>query len=174
MVIAVRTKMQQVKTSKTTTLHVQRTFLYISLMSLHNYEVNCLISHFINHMCIGGQISLSVTSHFPSPLNRQEVLLVLNFPLFHEEILIIEVHGKYPGPGLAVSDSLIMDTGSGVPNIYMVRPVIKLMVCGIYHWESFRNGRSNCRIPSHFEAVSLKELDTWITVALRTTNRHML
>ena len=55
------------------------------------------------------------------------------FSFFHEEILIIEMQGKYPGRGLALSDSLIMDTASGVPNIYMVKPVIKLMVCGMYH-----------------------------------------
>ena len=35
------------------------------------------------------------------------------------------MRGKYPGRGLALSDSLIMDTASGVPNIYMVKPVIK-------------------------------------------------
>ena len=35
------------------------------------------------------------------------------------------MQGKYPAPGLALSDSLIMDTASGVPNIYMVKPVIK-------------------------------------------------
>ena len=66
MVMAVRTKMQKVKTSKTTTLHVQCTFLYISLMSLHNYDVNCLISHFINHMCIGGNAG-ETSRPWPSP-----------------------------------------------------------------------------------------------------------
>ena len=135
MAMAMRTKMQQVKISKTTTLHVQRTFLYISLMSLHNYDVNCLISHFINQMYIRGQISPSVTSHFPSLLNRQEVLLVLNFPLFHKVILMIEMQGKSPPPGLALRDGLFMDTGSGVPNIYMVKLIIKLMVCGIFQGE---------------------------------------
>ena len=41
-------KKQLVKISKTTTLHVHHAFLYISLPSLHDYDVNCLISRFID------------------------------------------------------------------------------------------------------------------------------
>ena len=37
-------KEQLVKISKTTTLYVHHAFLYISLSSLHDYDVNCLIS----------------------------------------------------------------------------------------------------------------------------------
>ena len=40
-------KKQLVKISKTTTLHVHHAFLYISLPSLHDYDVNYLISRFI-------------------------------------------------------------------------------------------------------------------------------
>ena len=35
---------QLVKISKTTTLHVHHAFLYISLPSLHDYDMNCLLS----------------------------------------------------------------------------------------------------------------------------------
>jgi len=51
---------------------------------------------------------------------------------------MIEMQGTSPAPGLALSDSLIMDTGSGVPNIYMVKLIIKLMVCGIFQGELYK------------------------------------
>ena len=42
-------KRQLVKISKTTILHVHHAFLYISLPSLHDYDVNCVISRFIDN-----------------------------------------------------------------------------------------------------------------------------
>ena len=53
-------KKQLVKISKTTTLHVHHAFLYISLPSLHDYDVNCLISRFIDNVNIRRQISLTL------------------------------------------------------------------------------------------------------------------
>ena len=50
-------KNQLVKISKTTTLHVHHAFLYISLPSLHDYDVNCLISRFIDNLNIRRRIS---------------------------------------------------------------------------------------------------------------------
>ena len=48
-----------VKISKTTTLHVHHPFWYISLLSLHDYDKNCLISRFIDNMNIR-RISLAL------------------------------------------------------------------------------------------------------------------
>ena len=53
-------KTQFGKISKTTTLHVHRAFLYISLPSLHDYDVNCLISRFIDNVNIRRRISLTL------------------------------------------------------------------------------------------------------------------
>ena len=50
---------QLVKISKTNTLHVHHAILYISLPSLHNYDVNSLISRFIDKVNIRRRISLS-------------------------------------------------------------------------------------------------------------------
>ena len=53
-------KKQLVKVSKTTTLHVHHAFLYISLPSLHDYDVICLISRFIDNVNIRRRISLTL------------------------------------------------------------------------------------------------------------------
>ena len=53
-------KKQLVKISKTTTLHVHHAFLYISLPSLHDYDVICLISRFIDNVNIRRRISLAL------------------------------------------------------------------------------------------------------------------
>ena len=50
-------KNRLVKISKKTTLHVHHAFLYISLPSLHDYDVNCLISRFIDNLNIRRRIS---------------------------------------------------------------------------------------------------------------------
>ena len=50
---------QLVKIIKTNTLHVHHAILYISLPSLHNYDVNSLISRFIDNVSIRRRISLS-------------------------------------------------------------------------------------------------------------------
>ena len=52
-------KKQLVKIS-TTTLHVHHAFLYISLPSLHDYDVICLISRFIDNVNIRRRISLTL------------------------------------------------------------------------------------------------------------------
>ena len=49
-----------VKISKTTPLHVHHAFFYISLPSLHDYDVNCLISRFIDNVNIRRRISLTL------------------------------------------------------------------------------------------------------------------
>ena len=49
-----------VKISKTTTLHIHRAFLYISLPSLHDYDVSCLISRFIDNVNIRRRITLTL------------------------------------------------------------------------------------------------------------------
>ena len=51
-----RQKKQLVKISKTA-LHVHHAFLYISLPSLHDYDVICLISRFIDNVNIRRRIS---------------------------------------------------------------------------------------------------------------------
>ena len=48
------------KISKTTTLRVHHAFLYISLPSLHDYDVNCLISRFIDNVNMRRRNSLSL------------------------------------------------------------------------------------------------------------------
>ena len=48
------------KISKTTTLRVHHAFLYISLPSLHDYGVNCLISRFIDNVNMRRRNSLSL------------------------------------------------------------------------------------------------------------------
>ena len=48
------------KISKTTTLRVHHAFLYISLPSLHDYDVNCLISRFIDNVNMQRRNSLSL------------------------------------------------------------------------------------------------------------------
>ena len=54
-------KKQLVKISKITTLHVHHVFLYISLPSLHDYDViNCLISRLIDNVNIRRRISLTL------------------------------------------------------------------------------------------------------------------
>ena len=53
-------KKQLVKVSKTTTLHVHHAFLYISLPSLHDYDVNCLISRFMDNVNKRRRISLTL------------------------------------------------------------------------------------------------------------------
>ena len=55
-----KSKNQKVKVSKTTVLHVHYAFLYISLLSLHDYDVNCLISRFIDNVNMRRRISLSL------------------------------------------------------------------------------------------------------------------
>ena len=53
-------KKQLVKINKTTTLHVHHAFLYISLPSLHDYDVNRRISRFIDNVNIRRRISLTL------------------------------------------------------------------------------------------------------------------
>ena len=53
-------KKQLVKIIKTTTLHVHHAFLYISLPSLYDYDVNRLISRFIGSVNIRRLISLTL------------------------------------------------------------------------------------------------------------------
>ena len=54
-------KKQLVKIGKTATLHVHHAFLYISLPSLHDYDViNCLISRLIDNVNIRRRISLTL------------------------------------------------------------------------------------------------------------------
>ena len=48
------------KISKTTTLRVHHAFLYISLPSLHDYNVNCLTSRFIDNVNMRRRNSLSL------------------------------------------------------------------------------------------------------------------
>ena len=53
-----RRRQRELPKSKTTTLHVHHAFLYISLPSLHDNDVNCLISRFVDNVNIRRRISL--------------------------------------------------------------------------------------------------------------------
>ena len=55
-----RQKAILVKISKPTTQHVHHAFLYISLPSLHDYDLNCLVSRFIDNVNIRRRISLTL------------------------------------------------------------------------------------------------------------------
>ena len=52
-----RRQRQRERQKATTILHVHHVFLYISLPLLHDYDVNCLISRFIDHVNIRRRIS---------------------------------------------------------------------------------------------------------------------
>ena len=49
--------------SKTTTLHVHHAIMYISLPSLHDYDVFCLFSRFLDNLNIRRRISLTLFKH---------------------------------------------------------------------------------------------------------------
>ena len=53
-------KTQFGKISKTTTLHVHHAFFYIFLPSLHDYDVNCLISRFVDNVNIRRRIAVTL------------------------------------------------------------------------------------------------------------------
>ena len=53
---------------------MQHTFLYISLPSLHDYNVNCLISCFIVHEYIRRRISLSSPAVFNGQSERVKII----------------------------------------------------------------------------------------------------
>ena len=67
--------------SKTTTLHVNHTFLYISLLSLHDYDVKYLISRFTGDVNKRRRIflSLSKLECGPQEINSREIRLHLSF-----------------------------------------------------------------------------------------------
>ena len=67
--------------SKTTTLHVNHAFLYISLLSLHDYDVKYLISRFTEDVNKRRRIfvSLSKLEYGPQEINSGEIRLHLSF-----------------------------------------------------------------------------------------------
>ena len=67
--------------SKTTTLHVNHAFLYISLLSLHDYDVKYLISRFTEDVNKRRRIflSLSKLECGPQEINSGEIRLHLSF-----------------------------------------------------------------------------------------------
>ena len=66
---------------KTTTLHVHHAFLYISLPSLHDYDVKCLIASFMEEVNKRRRISFSLSKLQcgPQEINSSEIRLYLPF-----------------------------------------------------------------------------------------------